>query len=99
MFKDMGLSSEQVCEIGQWKNVGAFTSHYLRLDAQKVAASRVSSLVHNVSPGCSAEPDRSRTPTRLPELGGSDREGEAPKPGEPALPPLLPVTPVAELTQ
>jgi hypothetical protein len=35
MFKGMVLSSEEVCEIGQWKNVGAFTAHYLRLDAQK----------------------------------------------------------------
>ena len=29
MYKSLGLSSEEVCEIGKWKNVGAFTSHYL----------------------------------------------------------------------
>ena len=33
MLKQLGLSSEEVCEIGKWKNVAAFTSHYLRLEA------------------------------------------------------------------
>ena len=82
MFKDLGMSAEEVCEIGQWKNVATFSAHYLRLDAQQVAARRVVSLVHNVSPRGSAEPDRSRTPTNFGELGGSDREGEAQSLGE-----------------
>jgi hypothetical protein len=89
MFKDMGLSSEHVCELGQWKNVAAFTSHYLRLGAQQVAARRVIDLVHTVSPRCSAEPERPRTPTRKPELGGRGLEGEAPSLGEPTPPPLV----------
>ncbi len=36
MFKKWGLSSEQVCEVGKWKNVGAFTSHYLSLGANEM---------------------------------------------------------------
>ena len=43
MFKVMGLSSEHVCELGQWKNVTAFTNHHLRLGAQQVVARRVKS--------------------------------------------------------
>jgi hypothetical protein len=31
MYKALGLSSEEVCEIGQWKNSTAFQAHYLRL--------------------------------------------------------------------
>ena len=27
MMKNLGMSSEAVCEIGKWKNVNAFTSH------------------------------------------------------------------------
>ena len=36
-FKKLGLTSEQVCEMGPWKNLGAFSTHYLRLGAQEVA--------------------------------------------------------------
>ena len=61
-------------------------------------ARRVVSLVHNVSPRGSAEPDRSRTPTNLCELGGSDREGEAQSLGEHAHPPLpVPSSPLPTL--
>ena len=35
MMKNLGMASEEVCEIGKWKNVAAFTSHYLRLNASK----------------------------------------------------------------
>jgi len=83
MYKQLGLSSEQVCEIGKWKNTGAFSSHYLRLVAPGVAGGRIQEMVHKVSPGEGAEPDWSRTP-RSPrgDSGGRDLEGEAPKPGE-----------------
>ena len=33
MYKSLGFTSEEVCELGKWKNVSAFTSHYLRLNA------------------------------------------------------------------
>ena len=33
MYKSLGFSSDEVCEIGKWKNTSAFTSHYLRLNA------------------------------------------------------------------
>ena len=45
MMKDLGMYSEEVCEIGKWKNVGAFTSHYLRLNASKTLGSKISDLV------------------------------------------------------
>ena len=63
MYKQLGLSSEEVCEIGKWKNTGAFTTHYLRVGASEKASEKLSSfLVHSVSSGRSAEPDQSRTP-------------------------------------
>ena len=89
MYKALGLSSEQVCEIGQWKNTNAFTSHYLRLGARVAASGRILSLVHTVSLGASAEPDRSRTPEKFTLPGGSDLEGEARSHGEPTLPPII----------
>ncbi len=46
MYKALGLYSEDVCEVGKWKNVQAFTSHYLRLGASAKAGERVTSLVH-----------------------------------------------------
>jgi hypothetical protein len=84
-YKSLGLSSEQVCEIGKWKNASAFTSHYLRVGAASKASTLLRDLVHNVSPMGSAEPDRSRTPGRTPEPGGRDREGEAQSIGETRL--------------
>ena len=39
MFKKLGLSSEIVCELGQWKNTEAFTKHYLRIGGAQVAGS------------------------------------------------------------
>ena len=37
MYKNLGLSSEAVCEVGKWKNMGAFQAHYLRLNAADAA--------------------------------------------------------------
>ena len=88
MSKTLGLSSEEVCEIGKWKNTGAFSSHYLRLGDPKTAGRRLERFVHNVSSGEGAEPDKSRTPRSHGDSGGRDLEGEAPSPDEPALPPL-----------
>ena len=33
-YRKLGLSSEEVCELGKWKNVSTFASHYQRLGAQ-----------------------------------------------------------------
>ena len=82
LYKTLGLSSETVCEIGKWKNFGAFQSHYLRLGAAKDAGKALATLVHNVSPWGSAEPDWSRTPGKKLDQGGSDQEGEALSQGE-----------------
>ena len=57
MLKSLGLTSEQVCEVGKWKNVAAFTSQYLRLGASDTVGAKISSMVHNVSPLGSADPD------------------------------------------
>ena len=83
MYKNLGLSSEQVCEIGQWKNSTAFQAHYLRLGARTTAAEEIQRLVHIVSPRSEAEPERSRTPpSNYYEVGGIDLEGEAQDRGE-----------------
>ena len=92
MYKRLGLTSEQVCGVGKWKNSQAFSDHYLRLGAPRVAATKLVSLVHNVSPEGSAEPDLSRTPGNLGNLGGRDKEGVAQSEGEPSLPSLAPST-------
>ena len=34
LMKRLGLSGEQVCEIGKWKGSEAFVAHYQRLGAQ-----------------------------------------------------------------
>ena len=77
MYKQMGLSSEEVCEIGKWKNTNAFSSHYLRLGAPTRAARELDLMVHNVSSWGSAEYDQSRTPGTNGDPGGSDWEYEA----------------------
>jgi hypothetical protein len=75
------MTSEEVCEVGKWKNVGAFTSHYLRLGATNKVGSRISDMVHSVSPLCSAESDLTWT-TGKNDTVGSVREDEAPSNGE-----------------
>ena len=87
MMKKLGMSSEEVCEIGKWKNVNAFTGHYLRLNATETLGTRISTLVHKVSPLRSAEADLTWT-TRKYDLGGNVREAEAQSNGEPTLPPM-----------
>ena len=85
MYKDLNVNSDIVCEIGKWKNQGAFASHYLRLGAANLAASVLNPLAHTVSPRDCAEPEQSRTPGTE-DQGGSDWEGEAQDIGEPARP-------------
>ena len=57
MYKSLGFNSEEVCELGKWKNVTAFTSHYLRSNSTDKVGSKISEMVHKVSPLCSAESD------------------------------------------
>ena len=95
MYKSLGLSTEHVCELGKWKNFQAFSNHYMRLDSSTVAGGVLAKfLVHNISPGISAEPDQSCTPRTFTDLGGSDWDGVARKTGEPPLisPPSSPVS-------
>ena len=89
-YKKKGFLAEEVCELGSWKNSQAFNSHYLRLGvARKVSTIFSGCLgdknVHKTSPPCSAEPEWSHTPGRH-DQGGSDREGEAQRGGEPDPP-------------
>jgi hypothetical protein len=86
-YKKMGLSSEAVCELGQWKNVQAFSSHYLRLNAADTVSEKfsLSPRVHTVSPVDSVDSEGSCTP-RQHNLGGSDPEEYTQNTGEPTSP-------------
>ena len=87
MFKELGLSSEQVCEIGAWKSSATFGQYYLRLNAAKNLNRFVEKLqVHTVSPGDCAELDQTRTPRTNRDLGGSVWESQAQDTGEPNPP-------------
>ena len=87
LYKALGLSSEAVCEIGQWKNFSAFQEHYLRLGAATQAADKIQQfLVHKDSPGVVAEPEQSQTHGTFRDQGGSDWEGKATTHGEPTQP-------------
>ena len=83
LMKRLGLSSDEVCEIGKWKGVEAFTAHYQRLGAQQVLEEKLTEAlagdgVHSLtSHRGSAEPEVSRTPPRATDRGGRDTEGEA----------------------
>ena len=91
-MRKLGLSADEVCEIGKWKGVEAFAAHYQRLGAQenledKVLHALASKGVHSqTSPRGSAEHEVSRTPPRRTERGGRDSEGEEQKPCEPTRP-------------
>ena len=85
-YKRLGMSSEQVAELGKWKDIKTFSQYYLRLQAAQSAAHVLanSSLVHNVSPLECAEPDMSHSPAEKHfEEGRSDMEGGAQNKGEP----------------
>ena len=87
-YKTLGLSSEQVAELGKWKDIKTFSEFYLRLQSTKTATNLISNLpwVHTVSPGDSADPDMSQSPPKNSFEGGrSDMEGEAQDTGEPTL--------------
>ena len=86
-YKRMGLSSEIVCEIGQWKNVTAFSAHYLRLNAADTVTQHFSlpPEVHKVSPVECVDSEGSCTP-RQHNLGGSDPEEDTQNTGEPDPP-------------
>ena len=51
LYKKLGLNSEEVCEIGQWKNPQAFTAHYLRLGAiEKAKKCGSKNRAHSLTP-------------------------------------------------
>ena len=78
MFKQFGLSSDQVAQLGKWKNLEAFSKHYLRLNSVQAAAEKLDGFVHKkVSQGACAEPAWSRTPGADQAPGGSDHKGGA----------------------
>ena len=87
LYRRLGLSADEVCEIGKWKNVTSFAAHYQRLEAHHKAGEHIESLVHNASQWGSAEPKVSRTPRKTWfERGGRDSFGEAQSHCEPAAP-------------
>ena len=85
-WKELGLSSEEVCHIGQWKNSEAFAKHYLRVGAHSLASEKVKGFVHRVSQGLEAELEGSPTP-QTEERGGCDPDSEAQRHCEPTHPP------------
>jgi len=83
LYKKWGFSSEEVCEIGKWKNTGAFASHYLRLNAaEKAGAAVAREMVHTASPSNCEEPAMTRTPGNIQDPGGSVMEGDEQEDGE-----------------
>ena len=86
MYKRLNFASEEVCELGKWKNTQAFQAHYLRLGVAQQVKHRLGDLVHTASPGYWAEPDLTCTLGSLGDHGGSVREGEAQETGEPNPP-------------
>ena len=88
MFKKLGMTSDQVAQLGKWKNLEAFSKHYLRVGAVGVAAEKLTGFVHRgVSQGNCAEPEWSRTPCSDQGTGGSDHKGGAQEHCEPTRPP------------
>ena len=87
MYKALGLSAEQVCEIGKWKNLQAFSNNYFRINYVHEATQKLSAWVHRVSLWSSVEPEESRThPTK--ERGGRDSGGDTLRQGEPIPHPI-----------
>ena len=87
LMKRLGLSGEEVCEIGKWKSVDAFCAHYQRLSSQENLSKKLGSElekrgVHKTSPRGSAEPEVSRTPPSPGDRGGRDTKGGAQSLGE-----------------
>ena len=75
--KNNRLTSEEVCQIGQWKDVNSFSSHYLRLNAAQRAGESVQNLAQKCSPGECAELKFSRTQGKVTDPGGRNNGGEA----------------------
>ena len=89
MYKRLNFSSEEVCELGKWKNTQAFTAHYLRLGVAQSVDNRLNNnMVHTASPWDSAEHDLTCTLGSFSDTGGSVRECEAQDKGEPTHPPI-----------
>ena len=87
MYKRFQFSSEEVCELGRWKNAQAFQAHYLRLGVANTVQGRLANLVHTASPLESDELDLTWTQRSPGDLGGNVRESEAQSNGEPTPPP------------
>jgi hypothetical protein len=92
MYKELGFTSEQVCEIGKWKNPTAFTAHYLRIGATRNVAEVLPKMFSKGksaqnSPLRSAESDWACTPGNVSDTGGRVQEDEAQNNGEPTHPP------------
>jgi hypothetical protein len=88
MYKNLGVSSEIVCELGSWKNTEAFAKHYLRIGAAQVAGSVLSQkLVHTVPSWRSEERGGSSSPGRNPDTGRRDPPSEAQNKMGPPHPP------------
>jgi len=50
LMRGLGLSADEVCEIGKWRHVQAFAAHYQRLGAQEILEKRL-----NLALGCTVD--------------------------------------------
>lgn len=71
-----GLSGEQVYEIGKWKNVTAFMSHYSKLNVWSFAEGALEGLVLTSSSVECIERDWSETVWNSRDVSGNDEEGD-----------------------
>jgi hypothetical protein len=84
MCKFLGLTPEQVCELGQWKNGSTFSAHYLHLGAADSATKLIDPvLVHTVSSSNQVESEWCFSPGTFGEPGRYDHEGGAREEDEP----------------
>ena len=74
MLIDLGLTPEEVAEVGDWSSFEAFRKHYLRIQGARKAQDRLSQLVHKDPRDTCPRNEPSRTPGRFPGKGGSEGE-------------------------
>ena len=75
-WKRMGLESEEVCELGQWKDVKSFSGHYLRMGAMNRTPAVSGLGAQNLTGGLCGYRLISNSESAG-ESGGKDQEGEA----------------------
>ena len=76
MYSAWGIAPEIVCQIGSWTNLKAFCKHYMRLNAVAHVQAAVCAHFDTAPVVSSGSTDPSLSPSRVPDLGLSEGEGE-----------------------